>query len=107
MKVISYLERVEKEEQKHIFSLLNSYLPVITPEILTAELEEYLAYLLDLINRFKPTTQSSYQIFFKIANSKKQTLLKRIKRNVVEYLMGGLVWGNIVPLLIKIFESDQ
>jgi hypothetical protein len=107
MKVLSFLERVGKDEQDRIFSLLNSYLPIITMETLTAEFEEYLAYLLDLIHRFKPTGKHTFQILYKIAKIGKQGLLEQIKRNVADNLMQGLAQENIVPLLTIIIESDR
>jgi hypothetical protein len=75
MKAISFLPRLNEEDRARIFSLLNSYLPVITPEILTPELEEYLHYLLDLTFTYKMASKSIIHIFYKIAKSNKQSLL--------------------------------
>lgn len=75
MKVISFLPRLQKEDQTRLFSLLNSYLPVITADTLTPELEEYLAYLLDLINQYQPEGKSAIHIFFKVGRCGRQGLM--------------------------------
>jgi hypothetical protein len=86
MKAISFLNRVETQDQSKIFSLLNSYLPTMNPGLLTVELEEYLAYLLDLIYQYKPTGKSIMEIFYKALWSGSQTLINRTTRNLIVYL---------------------
>lgn len=107
MKAISFLSRLNEEDQGKIFSLLNAYLPIVTPEILTPELEEYLHYLLDLTHQYRMNSKAIIQIFYKIAKSKRQSLIERITRNIVEYLSLNLIKESIVPILSIVFESDR
>lgn len=107
MKAISFIPRLNEEDQGKIFSLLNAYLPIVTPEILTPELEEYLHYLLDLTHQYRMNSKAIIQIFYKIAKSKKQGLIERITRNIVEYLSLNLIKESIVPILSIVFESDR
>ncbi len=108
MKTIGFLPRLKTEaDQVVIFSLLNSYLPIITPDILTPELEEYLHYLLDLTYQYKIESKAIIHIFYKIAKSNKQALIERTTRNIVEYLSLNLIKESIVPILNIVLESDR
>lgn len=71
MKLVSFLERVGAEVQERIFSVLNAYLPIVTPQALSSELEEYLQYLVGLLQRWKPVGKSAFQILYKVASCRK------------------------------------
>ena len=89
--MLSFLSKVAPEDVTRIFSVINSYLPIVTAEVLTPELEEYLKYLLEVTLDSRSACKAIPHIFFKIARSGRPSLIEGVTRNLVQYLSEGLI----------------
>lgn len=109
LKIISYLPRLESEEAIfQTFSLLNSTLPVFNnTDPLEAELENYLAHLLDLVLKYRNTHKSQCEIMLKIAKTGKEELMQRITRNLTVFFKDKLIKQSIFTLINMILTSDK